>query len=353
MDDFGGIVIPLGGKTAPEEVELLPAGRIETRPMDGRAPYLNDRPEAVVAATARNGLELPIDYEHQTLFAPENGQPAPASGWISETFVRDGAVWGKVRWTERAKAAIEAEEYRYLSPVFAHTHDATRRVLRIDQAALTNEPGFYMRALARAAARANRRQEEDVMDIKDLLKALGIPETSTDEQIRAAASAMVAASASGAIALSALGVEATAAEADIRAAATARAGAGVTQAEYDRVVAENTSLKTQRADELAAAEGDAAIADGKLAPAQKDWGLSYAKANPEGFRAFAKAAPKIVKEGRLPDPDKAGAPDVGMALPPGYTADEDRAALHGRAMARASRDKIPYIRAVELEAQEQ
>lgn len=353
---IGAIAIDLaGGKKPPEEIELVPAGRVETRPMDRRAPYLNDRPSNVVERTRANVLDLPIDYEHQMLHSRENGQPAPASGWITEVFERDGAVWGKVRWTDRAAKMIEKEEYRYLSPVFAHTDDSDRRILRIDQAALTNEPAFFMRALAKAAAA--RAQREETMDIKELLKLLGIPDSATDDEIRAQAGAVVQAGASGAIALAALGVEAAASETEIRAAATAaREGTGdtVPRAEHDRVKGELSTLRATRADEVAQSEVDAAVREGKIAPAQKDWALSYAKSDPEGFRAYAKAAPKIVDpDARTDPPDDGGgaaATAVGMAVPRGHTVDADRSKLHERAMARATRDKIPYVEAVKLEA---
>lgn len=62
-----------------------------------------------------------IDYEHQTDHTSENGQPAPAAGWIRELDVRGGALWGRVEWTAKAAASIAAREYRYISPTFRHT----------------------------------------------------------------------------------------------------------------------------------------------------------------------------------------------------------------------------------------
>ena len=128
----------------PEWVELIPAGEFSGR--DGRGPYTLD-PAAVQSAFADWGMPLAIDYEHQAFNAAENGQPAPAAGWINALDVRAGALWGQVEWTERAAGHVTAREYRFLSPVF--DHDKQGRVLRLLGAGLTNNPNLYLTALNR------------------------------------------------------------------------------------------------------------------------------------------------------------------------------------------------------------
>ena len=73
----GGSEIPPG---APEWVMLMPAGELNAR--DGRRWRLTEA-GAVVNATraAAGGLDLPIDFEHQTQLSARNGQSAPAAGW--------------------------------------------------------------------------------------------------------------------------------------------------------------------------------------------------------------------------------------------------------------------------------
>ena len=68
-----------GGTQPPREVEPMPAGRVETRPHDGRPAWTNDDAGAVVAATRELGLDLPIDYEHQTEPSKDNRQPGSAT----------------------------------------------------------------------------------------------------------------------------------------------------------------------------------------------------------------------------------------------------------------------------------
>lgn len=60
--------------------------------------------------------DVVIDYEHAS-HSPD-AAAAPAAGWVTSV-TRDGTVlYGEVMWTDRATGMIDADEYRYLSPVF-------------------------------------------------------------------------------------------------------------------------------------------------------------------------------------------------------------------------------------------
>lgn len=74
------------------EVELIPAGDFEIRPHDGGERYRLDDPDGVARRARELVLDIPIDYEHQSLRSKDNGREAPAAGWIKDVFVRDGAV---------------------------------------------------------------------------------------------------------------------------------------------------------------------------------------------------------------------------------------------------------------------
>lgn len=176
---------------APDWIEILPVGEIRAR--DGRRWTLDD-PAMVIANTLlyRNGLDLVIDYEHQTEAAERNGQPAPAAGWIKELEVRDGAIWGRVEWTERAAEAIRAKEYRYFSPVFAHERK-TGRVTMIDSGALTNNPALDLTALAhfeipataRASAARISAQERDIIHRLNISESAYVAARDADRARRA------------------------------------------------------------------------------------------------------------------------------------------------------------------------
>ena len=339
-----------GGDEPPREIELVPAGTIPTRPHDPREPWHNPDADAVVAATRELGLDLKIDYEHQTERSEENGRPAPASGWIKRVFARDGAVWGEVDWTAPAAAHIKAQEYRYVSPTFLYDK-ATRVIKRLLGAALTNDPAFYMRAIASNQTGAD-------MDLEKLRKALGLPADAGEEKIlEAAASAAAAQTAIGTIA-AAVGLDAAAEASAVATAVTesatglkavakaagleegakaseietavkeARATASasgdpdpskfVPRAEFDRVSERLKAVEDSTAEEKATAAVDAAVTAGKIAPAQRDWALSYAKSDPAGFATYVEKAPAIVAPGDRTVPPGSPAPDPDAEL----TADE-------------------------------
>lgn len=140
-----GVVGRLEGRR--QWVHLLTPGVVQAR--DGRAFVLDD-PTAVVEASLRRAgtTDIPVDYEHQIDHAKANGKPAPAAGWVKKLDVRDSGIWGLVEWTEAAAAMISRKEYRYLSPVIALTADF--HILAIHRVALTNNPALDLVALASA-----------------------------------------------------------------------------------------------------------------------------------------------------------------------------------------------------------
>ncbi|WP_273757096.1 phage protease [Bartonella sp. MM73XJBT] len=129
---------------APEWVELLPkAPHVKAR--DGREWHYD--PQRILKAFAANKGPLVIDYEHGQHHRARNGLEAPASGWIEELAERDGAIWGRVNWTDMAAKKIIAREYRYLSPEFRHSKNG--EILSLAGAGLVNRPALVMTALSR------------------------------------------------------------------------------------------------------------------------------------------------------------------------------------------------------------
>ena len=141
-----------------------------------------------------------IDYEHQTLKAEENGQPAIASGWFSadEMQWREGdGLYIKPRWTDKAREHIKADEYRYLSAVFPYDKK-TGAPVALRMAALVNYPGLdgLQQVSALKGQFQPSTQEETTMDqwLKDLMAKLGIEVTEekvSTEQGQAALGAVV------------------------------------------------------------------------------------------------------------------------------------------------------------------
>jgi phage I-like protein len=155
--------------SAPEWINLLPAGTIQTQ--DGRGPYtVSD-----MAALARQSLEaaggkLPVDENHATDFAAPKGAPSPARGWIVELQARTDGLWGRVQWNTSGNSLFAEQAYRGISPVFEH--DKGNRVLRVLRASLTNTPN--LRDLVSLHA-----EGADMDLLAQLIKVLGLADNAT------------------------------------------------------------------------------------------------------------------------------------------------------------------------------
>lgn len=178
---------------APSEIKLIPAGSFrsarDARPVEVAAWVMDDAIAAAVLS-AQAGLKgkFLVDYDHQTIRAEKNGQPAPAAGWGGRLEWRpgDGLYAVDMDWTAAALSAIETKEYRYISPVFLYDKK-TGAVTSIKMAALTNFPALDdLTDLAAAAALIYSTPQDDPMD-KQLLAALcavlGMPGTATEAEL--------------------------------------------------------------------------------------------------------------------------------------------------------------------------
>lgn len=322
----------------PEWIELIPAGAVAGA--DGRA-WTNDKPAEFIALSAQL-KRIPagwcIDLDHQLQHAANEkvGGTAPAAGWITELADRNGAIWGKVEWTDLGADGIAKKRYRGLSPVFAFDKN-TKRVLGLVSAALTNNPNLNLVALN--AAQKPAPQEKSMNWIA---KLLGLKDDATEDEIRTALNAVLGMCT---MLAATLGLDLKAALAlnagDLKAALDKKFGSDVmvalcTQAgvaadsTVDAIVAgirakgvdlsqyiSLTAFNTVR-DELAALkEGKAealvetALAEGKIVPAQKDWALNFAKSDLPGFEKYLGVTPKIVASGTVTPPAKPGAAAAG------------------------------------------
>ncbi|WP_185843490.1 phage protease [Pseudoalteromonas luteoviolacea] len=119
--------------------------------------------------------DLHFDYEHQTIFAEQNGKPAPASGWVApdafEYVPGQGVFALNVKWTPRASTAIRDDEYRYISPVFDYGPDG--RPILFRHFALTNDPAID--GMENVVALKTKTPGDKTMnEAQKLLKLLGV-----------------------------------------------------------------------------------------------------------------------------------------------------------------------------------
>ncbi len=177
-------------QVGPDRLSVVPAGTLELFDDDSVVIMDEKAAEAVIANFAERGVNVPIDYEHSTMFRAGKGQESPAAGWITalEWSPIDGLI-ATVEWNAKARQQIKDGEYRYLSP-HLFTNPETKRVDWLMAVALTNTPKIKnMRELVAAsvaAANANPISGETEMDKKTRLKlcsALKLGETATDAEI--------------------------------------------------------------------------------------------------------------------------------------------------------------------------
>lgn len=179
-------------------LQVTPAGAF--RPADGRtinvpAWHIDAAVASRVISRFRARKTPPVlDYEHQTLHKEENGQPAPAAGFFRDLEWRDGeGLFAQVELTSRAAQYIQDGEYRYFSPVFFYS-PKTGDVLELQMGALTNFPAIdgMQELTLRAAATFGLFHDEDTPVnplLTAVLAALGLAETTTEEQAIAALTA--------------------------------------------------------------------------------------------------------------------------------------------------------------------
>lgn len=189
-------VLPWSEDGPPEWIQLLPIGP-EVIGRDGRAWRLEDA-DALVAAFRAEGVDLPLDWEHATELKAPKGELAPAAGFIKELdVVRDASagrapgIWGRVDWNQGGASSVRSREYRYVSPVFAHTAEGA--IKRLLSAGLTNRPNLDLFALNHQQSAPTKTKENDVNEeqLKRLRARLGLAADASAEAVELAMNARI------------------------------------------------------------------------------------------------------------------------------------------------------------------
>ena len=294
------VTLPSDG-SVPEWLELIPAGPI-VQGADGRAwTFGPDELETVLSEFAKHLGEVVFDWEHASEHRAPKGEEAPAAGWVKEIEGRNGALWGRVEWTERAARQISAREYRYASPVFLYTADAARRIQRLTSIGLTNQPNFALKALnqedpAAAGGDPDTTLNPDQGDVptmdKELLKRLGLPEDATAQQVTEAVD----------------GLKGKLETAQNRANQQPSLDKFVPRADYDGALQrasnaeqELSTLKQAKQDEAVETAINQALEDRKITPATVEYHKAQCRSEGglERFKAFVEQAPQIAGDSGL------------------------------------------------------
>ncbi|SFM68146.1 phage protease [Thermodesulforhabdus norvegica] len=118
-------------------VMVLPLGEVRGR--DGRYWILErDDAERIVEQIKANGVDIVLDFDHRTYDYPSDGR---AAGWfLADSFeVQEDGIYALLELTEAGKQAVESREYRYLSPAF---WSQGTRILELESVGLTNIPNI-------------------------------------------------------------------------------------------------------------------------------------------------------------------------------------------------------------------
>lgn len=291
----------------PEIIRILPLGHVTSQ--KGEFDVDEESLRLMKAEIARHGVDVVVDYEHQTL----DGVQAPAAGWVKDLSIRDGHIVAKVEWTARAAEYLKNREYRYLSPVIS-VRKSDGKATGLHSLALTNTPAIdHMDPIVNSST-YHKKGGQNTMDPKELAKLLGLPEDAAPEQITQALSAALAElkklKEDGKQAPPGDNEEVVANKAvcellDLKSgAATSTVTAKIMELKRGiidgvDVMAELKALK----DNMAQRDADEAVARamkaGKITPAQKEWATSYALSSPKGFADFVAQAPQVVPMGQI------------------------------------------------------
>ena len=257
-------------------VQLLPIGSVDGR---DKRHWQVSNPQQVIDWCKQQRRDIPVDIEHATELKAPKGEPAPATGWISPDTLRveEGYIVGKLVFNHEDNP-VANKEYRYLSPVFVYD-TKTLEVIGLTSVGLTNTPNLYLPAL-------NTQQtttEEPDMLLKDILAALGLPET-----------------ADGAAALNAIQQLKTDKATAMNRADNPPLDKFVPRSDYDtalnRANTAETALATEKSKQQDAAIETAintALTAGKITPATVDYHKAQCRTEGglERFTAFVAAQP--------------------------------------------------------------
>jgi len=137
----------------PTEFLLFRAGANETS--KGTFVLTPESAAACMAAYQREGVELIVDLEHDSLSTEARNMRSDAGdarAWFKLELRADGSLWAvDVRWTPDGERRLREKTQRYISPAFEH--DEKGVVMQIANAAMCSMPATYNAPALVAASR--------------------------------------------------------------------------------------------------------------------------------------------------------------------------------------------------------
>lgn len=279
---------------APDEIKILPLGTVHRQKGDF---VVDDESFDLINRHFENrGLDLVIDYEHQTL----KDVQAPAGGWIKKLVKTKDAIAAQVEWTAKAKQYLENKEYKYLSPVVI-CRKSDGKAVALHSVALTNTPaidGMFALVNSIDISSPDGAEGGNSMELKKIVALLGLPADATEADVEKAIQELKKQEKTEEVVanktiMDLLELKGDAKTEDV--AAKIMELKGTADKTKDEMILELKRRMDERdAEELVTM----ALKQGKISAAQKAWAKEYALKDAEGFQAFVAKAPAVVPIGK-------------------------------------------------------
>ena len=279
---------------APDEIKILPLGTVHSQKGDF---VVDDESFDLINRHFENrGLDLVIDYEHQTL----KDVQAPAGGWIKKLVKTNDAIAAQVEWTAKAKQYLENKEYKYLSPVVI-CRKSDGKAVALHSVALTNTPaidGMFALVNSIDISSPDGAEGGNSMELKKIVALLGLPADATEADVEKAIQELKKQEKTEEVVanktiMDLLELKGDAKTEDV--AAKIMELKGTADKTKDEMILELKRRMDERdAEELVTM----ALKQGKISAAQKVWAKEYALKDAEGFQAFVAKAPAVVPIGK-------------------------------------------------------
>lgn len=223
--------------------EALQAGKLKISPV-GEATGLDGRVFYIDGQTITQRL---IDTGLELVLNVAHEYGGQAAGWFSEFELREDGIYARLSLNERGTALLDAQAYKYLSPEYFSDGYHSKQVLRLVGVGLVNQPNLLSDALNHAEPPTDPEETRMTQNTETSPEAL----TRQNQQL----------------------------------------------------ARQNAALKRQ----IHAHKVDAAIAEGKLIPAKRDFALGLnANALDAYLKVEAESLPQTDKQGIQPDETQVG-----------------------------------------------
>lgn len=169
--EFKGVMNMPGGKTKPFMQQL------------DKAAF-----ERIVSAwNAKGSPELLVDADHGS--CNQDGSTR-AFAWASNLRIEDDGLYADFKFTEEGAKAVNAREYRFVSPVFDVGKDGA--ILALDSVALTNRPNLPVSCVLNSSESGiiNVEGKKETPEMDELKTLLGLAADATPGDVVAAVKAL-------------------------------------------------------------------------------------------------------------------------------------------------------------------